>query len=48
MARYTGADPSDAVRAGVLKQASKRVALRLTPTRGVSWDHRKLGARSGY
>jgi len=27
----------------VLKQAQKRVALRFTPTRIVSWDHRKLG-----
>ena len=42
MARYTGAD-AEAARAGVLKQAPKRVALRFTPTRVVSWDHRKLG-----
>jgi PPOX class probable F420-dependent enzyme len=47
MARYAGAAPSDAIRAGVRKQASKRVALRLTPTRIVSWDHRKLGG-AGY
>lgn len=47
-ARYTGVTPSDVPRAGVLKQAPKRVVLRLTPTRVVSWDHRKLGARSGY
>lgn len=46
MTRYIGAAPSAAGRAGVLKQAPKRVALRLTPTRIVSWDHRKLGA--GY
>jgi PPOX class probable F420-dependent enzyme len=46
MTRYIGAAPSAAGRAGVLKQAPKRVALRLTPTRIVSWDHRKLGV--GY
>jgi len=27
----------------VAKQAAKRVVLRFTPTRIVSWDHRKLG-----
>jgi PPOX class probable F420-dependent enzyme len=27
----------------IQKQASKRVGLRFTPTRTVSWDHRKLG-----
>jgi len=43
MARYTGAPLPHEARAGVLKQASKRVALRFTPTRIVSWDHRKLG-----
>ena len=43
MARYTGAPLPPEARAGVLKQASKRVALRFTPTRIVSWDHRKLG-----
>jgi PPOX class probable F420-dependent enzyme len=46
MTRYIGAAPSEAGRAGVLKQAPKRVALRLTPTRIISWDHRKLGV--GY
>ena len=46
MTRYIGAAPSEAGRAGVLKQAPKRAALRLTPTRIVSWDHRKLGV--GY
>jgi len=30
----------------VLKQAPKRVGLRFSPTRVVSWDHRKLGG--GY
>ena len=43
MARYTGAELPAEARAGVLKQAPKRVALRFTPTRIVSWDHRKLG-----
>jgi PPOX class probable F420-dependent enzyme len=45
MARYTGAEPSpEAARDRVLQQARKRVVLRFTPTRTVSWDHRKLGA----
>jgi len=44
MARYTGAELPSEARAGVLKQAPKRVALRFTPTRIVSWDHRKLGS----
>ena len=43
MARYTGAELSAEARAGVLQQAPKRVVLRFTPTRIVSWDHRKLG-----
>jgi hypothetical protein len=43
MARYAGGDLSPAARAGVLQQAPKRVVLRFTPTRVVSWDHRKLG-----
>jgi len=30
------------VREMVLKQARKRVGLRFTPTRTVTWDHRKL------
>jgi PPOX class probable F420-dependent enzyme len=33
----------DAVREMVAQQAPKRVALRFTPTRTVTWDHRKLG-----
>jgi len=45
MARYTGAELSPEARAGVLQQAPKRVLLRFTPTRTVSWDHRKLGGR---
>ena len=43
MARYAGAEISAQARAGVLQQAPKRVVLRFTPTRVVSWDHRKLG-----
>ena len=46
MARYAGTELGPEARAGVLKQAPKRVALRFTPTRVVSWDHRKLGG--GY
>jgi PPOX class probable F420-dependent enzyme len=38
-----GAELSPEARAAVLKQAPKRVGLRFTPTRTVSWDHRKLG-----
>ena len=30
----------------IAQQAPKRVGLRFTPTRTVSWDHRKLGG--GY
>ncbi|MGI8439229.1 MAG: pyridoxamine 5'-phosphate oxidase family protein [Thermoleophilaceae bacterium] len=36
-------EPDPAVREMVEKQAPKRVALRFTPTRTVTWDHRKLG-----
>ena len=43
MARYAGAELSAPARAGVLQQAPKRVVLRFSPTRVVSWDHRKLG-----
>ena len=43
MARYAGAELPTQARAGVLQQAAKRVVLRFTPTRVVSWDHRKLG-----
>ena len=46
-ARYTGAEPPPEARAGVVTQAAKRVVLRFTPTRIVSWDHRKLGG-SGH
>jgi PPOX class probable F420-dependent enzyme len=40
--RYAG-ELTDEVRAMVAKQAQKRVALTFTPTRTVTWDHRKLG-----
>ena len=45
MARYAGGELSEQARASVLSQAAKRVLLRFTPTRIVSWDHRKLGGR---
>jgi PPOX class probable F420-dependent enzyme len=45
MARYAGGELSQEARASVLQQAPKRVLLRFTPTRIVSWDHRKLGGR---
>ena len=38
-----GAEPPAEARAAVARQAVKRVVLRFTPTRIVSWDHRKLG-----
>jgi PPOX class probable F420-dependent enzyme len=42
--RFTeGSGLPDGVREMVEKQAAKRVGLRFTPTRIVSWDHRKLG-----
>jgi len=37
-----GGEPAPDVREMVLKQAQKRVALRFSPTRAVTWDHRKL------
>lgn len=43
MQRYAGADASPEARERVANQAKKRVVLRFTPTRIVSWDHRKLG-----
>lgn len=43
MQRYAGADGGAEARERVLKQAKKRVVLRFTPTRIVTWDHRKLG-----
>jgi PPOX class probable F420-dependent enzyme len=41
-ARYAGTLDAQ-VTAMVQKQAPKRVGLRFTPTRTVSWDHSKLG-----
>jgi PPOX class probable F420-dependent enzyme len=38
-----GGELAPEVREMVLKQAEKRVGLRFTPTRTVTWDHRKLG-----
>jgi len=43
MARYAGVGAGPEARERVEKQARKRVVLRFTPTRIVSWDHRKLG-----
>ena len=40
-ARFNATGPE--VDAMIEKQAPKRVGLRFTPTRIVSWDHRKLG-----
>ena len=42
--RFTEGDGLPAeVREMVEQQAAKRVGLRFTPTRTVTWDHRKLG-----
>ena len=41
-ARY-GAAPGPELRAGLARQAAKRVGIRFSPTRVSSWDHRKLG-----
>lgn len=38
-----GVEIPPAVRTRVSQQATKRVVLRFTPTRIVTWDHRKLG-----
>ncbi len=38
-----GATPGLELRAGLARQAAKRVGIRFTPTRVSSWDHRKLG-----
>jgi len=38
-----GSDLSDEAREMVRKQAEKRVGLTFTPTKTVTWDHRKLG-----
>ncbi len=42
--RYgTGGELDTNTREMIEKQAPKRVALRFTPSRTVTWDHRKLG-----
>ena len=41
-----GADLAPEVAEMVERQAPKRIGMRFTPTRTVSWDHRKLGG--GY
>ncbi len=41
--RYGGGEPAPEVRHMVAKQAPKRVGLHFSPTRIVTWDHRKLG-----
>ena len=38
-----GEDASEAVREGMLKTAEKRIGMRFTPDKIVSWDHSKLG-----
>lgn len=38
-----GGELAPDARAMVEQQAAKRVGLRFTPTRSVTWDHRKLG-----
>jgi PPOX class probable F420-dependent enzyme len=41
--RYGGGELAPEAEAMVEKQAQKRIGMRFTPTRTVSWDHRKLG-----
>ena len=41
--RYTGGELGDDVRAMVLAQAPKRVAMEFVERTRVTWDHRKLG-----
>lgn len=47
MQRYAGAKPGDPapdeLKAFIRAQATKRVGLVFTPTKTVTWDHRKLG-----
>ena len=42
--RYTGGELGDDVRAMVLAQAPKRVAMEFVERTRVTWDHRKLGS----
>jgi PPOX class probable F420-dependent enzyme len=41
--RYGGGDLAPEAAEMVQRQAPKRVGMRFSPTRTVSWDHRKLG-----
>lgn len=43
MRRYSDGPSAEDLEPGVRAQAPKRVGMRFTPTRIVSWDHRKLG-----
>ena len=36
-------DAGEEVRAGMLKSASKRIGMKFTPDKIISWDHSKLG-----
>ncbi len=40
--KYSGTPDSEGLREGLAGQASKRVLLRLRPSKVVSWDHRKM------
>jgi PPOX class probable F420-dependent enzyme len=42
LARYTGGELTEDARAGVVRQAAKRVGLQFVERRRASWDHRKL------
>jgi hypothetical protein len=42
--KYNGLQPSPELRAALRGQASKRVLLKITPSKTASWDHTKLGA----
>ena len=42
LANHHPGAPGEAAREAIALQAPKRVALRFTPTRIASWDHRKL------
>ena len=43
--RTLSADERQAMKGGMTKTAEKRVLLRFTPQRYVSWDHAKLGGK---
>lgn len=38
-------DADDAVRQGMLKTAEKRIGMKFTPAKVVTWDHSKLGGK---